>query len=219
MPDKPADQTWELTIDGHAHRVEARGSVNHHVRWYVGDELVAEKKAMEDKFRLEAEERPELGELAVRFSGLGHGIRATKRVGDIDLVPAPGSRAAAYEEKIRAHPRRYAAIQTTLGVAKVVVPIIVALVLARLAFQIPLPNWDLPDIPWPNLPDLPWPDLPNPNLPDAPGWLTWLLDKAKYVVPVLVAVGIAQGEIKRRQKQDRLRAELHAKDREERAED
>ena len=85
----------------------------------------------------------------MRFSGLGHGLRATifdepeqalTGLGGIDLVPEPGSKAAAYEEKIRAHPRRYAAIQTALGVAKVVVPIIVALLLARLAFRLPLPT-------------------------------------------------------------------------------
>ncbi len=222
MPEKPFDQTWELTLDGHAHLVETRGSMNHQVRWYVDGELVAEKKAMEDKLRLQAEDRPELGELAVRFSGLGHGIRATlfdepgqalTGLGGIDLVPEPGSKAAAYEEKIRAHPRRYAAIQAAVGVARVVVPIIVAIMLARLAFRIPLPDWDLPDLPWPNLPDLPWPDLPSPHLPDVdlPGWVTWLLDKAKYVVPVLIAIGLAQGEVKRRQKQDRLRAELRGK--------
>ena len=129
-------------------------------------------------------------------------------------MPEPGSKAAAYEDKIRAHPQRYAAIQTVVGVAKVVVPIIVAILLARLAFRIPLPDWDLPDLPWPNLPDLPWPDLPSPNLPDitVPGWVRWLLDKAKYVVPVLIAIGLAQGEIKRRQKQDQLREELDASD-------
>ncbi len=223
MPDEPADQTWELTLNGHTHRVVARGSMNHQVRWYVDDELVAEKKAMEDKLRMEAEDRPELGALAVRFSGLGHGIRATifdepeqalTGLGGIDLVPEPGSKAAAYEEKIRAHPQRYAAIQTVIGVAKVVVPIIVAILLARLAFRIPLPDWDLPHLPWPNLPDLPWPDLPSPNLPDInlPGWVRWLLDKAKYVVPVLIAIGLAQGEIKRRQKQDQLREELKGDD-------
>ena len=41
--------------------------------------------------------------------------------------------------------------------------------------------------------------------------MKWLLDKAKYVVPVLIAIGLAQGEIKRRQKQDQLRAELQDK--------
>jgi hypothetical protein len=230
MPEKPVDQVWELVIDGRAHLVEARGSMNHQVRWYVDGDLVAEKKAMEDKLRLEAEERPELGALAVRFSWAGRGIRATvfdqrdqalAGLGGIDLVPEPGSKAAAYEDRIRLHPRRYAAIQTAVGVAKVVVPIIVAVLLARLAFRIPLPDWDLPDLPWPDLPDIPWPDLPSPNLPDVsvPGWVSWLLEKAKYVVPVLIAVGIAQGEIKRRQKQDQLRAEMRTKDREERAED
>lgn len=216
--DRQPDQTWELTVDGRAHRVEARGSVNHEVHWWVDDELVAQKKAMDDKLRLAAEGRPELGALAVRFSWRGHGIRATVfdepdqaliGLGGIDLVPEPGSKAAAYEDKIRAHPQRYTATQTALGVGKVVVPIIIAVLLARLAFRIPLPDWDLPHLPWPNLPDLPSPNLPDLSVPD---WLTWLLEKAKYVVPVLIAIALAQGEIKRRRKQDALRAELDPDD-------
>lgn len=238
MPDKPPAQVWELTIDGRTHRVETSGSLSHQVRWYVDDELVAEKKAMEDKIRLEAEERPEIGTLAVRFSGLGHGRRATvflpddesgidaaaqalTGLGGIDLDPEPGSKAAAYEEKVRTHPRRYAVLATTVGVAKVVVPIVVALLLARVAFSVPLPDWNLPELPSPDLPELPWPDLPSPNLPDVsvPDWVRWLLDKSKYVVPVLVAIAIAQGEIKRRRKQDQLRAELRAKHSEQRSSD
>lgn len=230
MSDKPADQIWELTVDGRAHRVEARGSMRHEVRWYVDGALVAEKKEMEDKLRLEPEDRPELGVLGVRFSGMGHGIRATvwlpdkdssiepraqalTGLGGIDLDPEPGSKAAAYEARIRAHPRRYAAIQTALGVAKVLVPIVIGLLLARLALRIDLPGINLPDIPGPNLPDIPWPDLPSPNLPEisVPDWLWWILDKAKYVVPVLIAVGLAQAEIKRRRRQDELRDELRAK--------
>lgn len=213
-PEKPADQVWELVIDGRAHLVEARGSVSHRVRWYVDGELVAEKKATEDKLRLSSGDGSGIGDrggLEVRFSGLGHGVRAT--VDGIDLDPEPGSKAAAYEEKVRAHPRRYAAIQTLGGVAKVVLPILVALLIARLAVRVRLPDWDLPDIPWP---DVPWPDLPSipwPDLPDitVPDWLVWVLDKTEYVVPVVIAVVLARAEIRRRRRQDRLREELRAR--------
>jgi hypothetical protein len=40
-----------------------------------------------------------------------------------------------------------------------------------------------------------------------PGWLRWVLEHSKYVVPILVAFGLAQAEVKRRRKQDELRAE------------
>ena len=51
-----------------------------------------------------------------------------------------------------------------------------------------------------------------------PDWVWWPLDNAKYVVPVLVAVTIAQREVRRRRRQDQLRAELHTNDRDEQAE-
>ena len=72
-------------------------------------------------------------------------------------------------------------------------------------------DWpDLPDLPSPDLPDLP--NLPGIPLPDVslPGWLLWILQHAKYVVPILVAWGLAQAEINRRRKQDELRAARRA---------
>ena len=52
---------------------------------------------------------------------------------------------------------------------------------------------------------------PVPGLPvSLPGWLRWILQHAKYVVPILIAFGLAQAEIKRRRKQDELRAERAA---------
>jgi hypothetical protein len=94
------------------------------------------------------------------------------------------------------------------GVAKIVVPIILAALAARLAFALPLPDWDLPRIPWPDLPSIPRPDLPSIPWPDwsMPGWLAWLLAKVQYVWPLLLAYVLARGEIRRRRQQDELRA-------------
>jgi hypothetical protein len=39
-----------------------------------------------------------------------------------------------------------------------------------------------------------------------PGWVTWTLDHAKFVWPVVLAVVLARSEITRRRKQDELRA-------------
>ena len=44
------------------------------------------------------------------------------------------------------------------------------------------------------------------------GWLRWLLDKAKYVWPVVLAYVLARAEIKRRREQERRRAEQAAAD-------
>jgi len=136
--------------------------------------------------------------------------QALAGLGGIDLVPEPGSAAAAYEDRVRLHPTRYAAIATAGGIAKVVVPLLLGLVAIRFAVNIPWPDVplpdlpDLPEVPWP---EIPWPDLPRPDFPDLslPGWVRWLLDKAKYVWPVLLAYVVARAEIKRRRKQDALR--------------
>ncbi len=44
--------------------------------------------------------------------------------------------------------------------------------------------------------------LPVSALPDidAPGWVTWLIDKAKYVWPVALAYVLARREIQRRRR-------------------
>ncbi len=85
----------------------------------------------------------------------------------------------------------------------------VTVLLARLAFSFDWPDWNLPDLPSPDLPDLPSPNLPDIPFPDVtlPGWLRWILDHAHYVVPILIAFGLAQAEVKRRRKQDELRAQ------------
>lgn len=222
-----AVQTWTLTIEGVGHRVEASGSLRHQVRWYVDGEQVAEKRAAEERLHLTSDGHGALGvwfgvlgapRRATFFprdaDGLPPGARALTGLGGLDLEPEPDSPAAEHEDRVRAHPRRYAAIRTAGGVARVVVPLVVALLIARLAFSFDWPDWDLPDLPIPSLPALPWPDLPEIPVPDIslPGWLRWILQNAKYVVPILVAFALARAEIQRRRKQDELR-EARARDR------
>lgn len=219
-------QVWHLEEDGRRHRVEASGSALHLVRWLVDDELVAEKKAWEEKLTLTPEARDDLGTVVVRFSGLGRARRATlfgpdddaqalTGVGGADLVPEDGSDAAAYEDRIRLHPTRYALIATVGGVAKVVVPLLLGLLVVRFAVDVDWPDLPFPDLP--NLPDIPWPDLPSlplPGLPDVllPDWVRWILDKAKYVWPIVLAYVLARAEIRRRREQDRKRAAEAEKD-------
>ncbi len=173
----------------------------------------------------------DLGVVGVSFTALGRERRVTwyrpeggtsataralLRTGGIDLDPEPGSAAARREERIRRRPRRYAALAVLGGVGQVVLPLLLGLLAVRLTASLPWPDWDLPSVPWPSvdLPSVPWPDvdLPDVTLPDwdAPGWLTWLLDKAKYVGPVLVAGGLAAAELRRRRAQDELKARLRA---------
>ena len=204
------DQIWTLTREGREHRVESSGSTVHRVRWLVDDEVVAEKKSMDEKVNLEHEGQ----RLTVVHSTLGAPRRATLgadptgSLGGVDLDPAPGSPAASYDRKVLDHPTRYAVIATLGGVAKVVLPILIGLVAVRFAVNIPWPSIpfpDLPSIPFPDLPSIPFPDLPD--LPDVsvPDWVGWLLDKVKYVWPVVLAFVLARTEIKRRRAQEERR--------------
>ena len=75
------------------------------------------------------------------------------------------------------------------------VPILLTFLVVHLAINLPWPH-----VPFPDLPSVPWPDIPTPDLPDwhVPDEVWWVLDKAKYVWPVVVAYVIARAEIKRR---------------------
>ncbi|RNL60633.1 hypothetical protein EFK50_20175 [Nocardioides marmoriginsengisoli] len=216
-------QNWELAIDGRRHRVSVRPSgITRVITWSVDGTTVIEKKSGEDKLVLTD---PDGGHGSVRclFTALGRsrqvtwfepGADLTAQIGfgGIDLDPEPGSKAALREEKMRAHPKRYAARHVVAGVAKVVLPILLTLLVARFAIRIDWPDWNLPSLPRPNLPDL-IPDLPDIDLPDLslPGWVQTILNNAKYVVPVLIGIGLASNEVKRRRKQDELKQELRAR--------
>ncbi len=206
-----APQVWTGAVDGREHRVEAGGSIQRTITWTVDGEVVAERRTMDDRARLDGGDH---GTLVVLHSALGAPRRATLHppgadaasiagIGGHDLTPALGSRAAAHEESVLRHPRRYTAIQTLGGVAKVVVPLVVAALLARVAFSIPWPDVDLPRIPLPQidvpLPSIPLPDVDLPEI-EPPDWLVWILDRVKYVWPIVVAFLLARAEIRRRRR-------------------
>lgn len=208
-----ADQVWESTVGGRVHRVESSGDLNRRLTWSIDGEQVAERKSMDDKVTLKADTTAYDGSLQVRFSTLGAPRRATLLaaeglgelgVGGIELAPEPGSPAALHSERLLAHPARYTAIATLGGVAKVLVPILVAALVARFVVTIPWPDINLPGIALPDLPSIPWPDVSLPGIawPDVslPGWLAWILEHAKYVWPVVLAYVLAQAELKRRRK-------------------
>ncbi|MCZ2827031.1 MULTISPECIES: hypothetical protein [unclassified Modestobacter] len=233
-------QAWDLVAHERRHRVEGTGSVSRTVRWSVDGQVVAAKKSAEDTLRLKPGDRlkgepdagpddqparadPDLGSVTVQYTALGKPKRATWHpggsvgaafgTGGIDLEPEAGSPAALREERIRQRPRRYAVLAVVGGVAKVVLPLLLGLLVVRLTVALPWPDWDLPSIPWPDvdLPSIPWPDV---DLPDwqAPAWVRWVADKAQYVWPILLAWVLARREIRRRREQDALRAQRRAEE-------
>ncbi|MDN4160868.1 hypothetical protein [Nocardioides abyssi] len=210
-------QVWERTIDGRHHRVEAEGSARRTLRWYVDGALVVEKRSLEDSPELDSgDDHPDLGAVKLKFSALGNPRRATVHddlvgaitgVGGTDLVPEEGSPAAQHEQRLLAHPNRYAARQAGIAIAVIAVPLLLGL-LARLFPDVEIPWPDLPSIPFPDLPRIPWPDLPSipwpdlPSLPDLPAWVERVLDVLGYVWPVALAFLLARGEVRRRRKRD-----------------
>jgi len=226
-------QVYELTVEGRHHRVETSvgdGWSNHATWWVDGEEIAAKKSSSEASLYLAPDKKHDLaddiGALRVRFTALNTPIRATwfegtrekataaswVGTGGIDLVPEPGSPAAIREERMRARPRIHAARHVVGGVGKVLVPILAAAVATWLLSRVTWPDIDLPAIPWPDLPSIPWPEIPWPEvrLPswDAPDWVGWILDKLKFVWPILLGLWLARREVTRRREQDEKRARM-----------
>lgn len=226
-------QVYEMVIDGRRHRVETSvgDGWSNTATWWVDDEEIATASSkVDDNLYLVADEEHELadevGAVRARFTTLSKPVRATwfdgdcstaegkarLGVGGLDLVPEPGSPAAVREDRMRAKPRLYAARHVAAGVGKVVIPILLAALAARLVVSIPWPDWDLPSLPLPDLdlPSIPWPSIDLPSIPwpdwSAPGWLVWILDHLKYILPILAGLLFARAEISRRQHQDAERA-------------
>lgn len=219
-------QVWERTVAGHHHRVEAEGSVRRSLRWYVDGELVAEKRSAEDTVEIDSgDDHPDLGAVKVKFSVLGAPRRASVHddlagalvgVGGTDLVPEAGSPAAQHEERLLAHPNRYAAQKAGIAIAIIAVPVLLGL-LSRFLPDIDVPWPDLPSIPWPDidLPSIPWPDidLPIPRFDlEVPGWVRRVTDVLGYVWPVALAFLLARGEVNRRRKRDEQAREEQERD-------
>ncbi len=219
-----ADRAHRWTLDDgvrHHEVVVHTGGWRRRIEWNVDGELIAEKQSAEDSVVLDGEAT---GAVRLTFSMLGSArrvnwfdpdddaiVRAHAGLGGLDMDPEPGSPAARRDERMRAHPKLYAARHVAGGVGKVVVPILLTLIAIRFTVNLDLPRPNLPTIPRPNLPDLPsipWPDLPSWSLP---GWLREVLSYLKYVWPILLGIVLARAEIQRRRKQDEKKAELRAR--------
>lgn len=213
---RKAPERWLLTSDGHEHRVEiTEVGLRRRIAWLVDGTEVATKTTSDERIVLDGGEVGAVGVRLPQFTGparrvtwyspdteLGAVVAAQTGVGGTDLDPEPGSKAAAREAWIRAHPNLHAARRTGAAVLGVVLPLLALWLLARISWPaIPWPDWDLPSIPWPDwdLPSIPWPDW---DLPELPAWVRELLDKAQYVVPVVVAFALARAEVRRRRAQD-----------------
>jgi hypothetical protein len=120
--------------------------------------------------------------------------------------PPPGSFAAQLLVFQRNYPRLYACRHIVRAIGGVAAGLLGLAVFVRLLLQPVLdqiadrlPDIDLPSIPWPDidLPSIPWPDIDLPDLA-VPSWLRVILGTAKFWLPVLIAIGVAMAEIRRR---------------------
>jgi hypothetical protein len=199
-----------VDTDAHCLHVTTKESGSDWVTvWSVDGQVVAKKKSANHAHVLtpNRELAKDLGALRVRFSTFGGpqrvtwypaGRAATWRartgIGGIDLDPEPRSPAALREEQARRHPWLYAARHLVLGVAAVAVPLLLAALAIRLVISLPWPDVSLPSVPWPD-----W-QLPSWQ---PPLWVDWIVEKLKLTWPVLLALVLAGGEIRRRRKQER----------------
>ncbi|MPQ96477.1 hypothetical protein GB931_00785 [Modestobacter sp. I12A-02628] len=213
---RKAPERWLLTCDGREHRVEiTEVRLRRRVGWLVDGTEVAATTTSDEHVVLNGGEHGAVGVRLPRFTGPARRITwwspdtrpgavaaAHTGLGGTDLDPEPGSKAAAREAWIRAHPNLHAARHAGGAVLGVVLPLVVLWLLAQVSLPaIPWPDWDLPSIPWPDW-DLPTIPLPDWDLPELPAWVRELLDKATYVAPVLVAFVVARAEVRRRRAQD-----------------
>ncbi len=217
---KPLLQVWEGEVGGITHRVELYGPTARRILWLVDGQDAGHKTTTAEKAKLE---HPAYGRLVVRMSlfgaprratvfpadseGASSGVTGLAGIGGTDLHPEAGSKAEAYGERMLAHPRLYTARETLGAAGGVLLPILITLLVGRIALAIPWPSFDLPAIPWPSipwpsidLPSIPWPEVDLPDIA-VPGWVTFLAETAKYVVPVIVAFFVARAEIRRRRTQ------------------
>lgn len=210
---------WRLTTSGHAHEVAiTEHGLGRRVAWSVDGQQIDNRWTMDERLVLTADGR---GAVGLHFTTLGR----TRRVSwfDVDSAaaahaanqiplsgtdfePRPDSPAARRLEWMREHPRLYTARSALVAAAGVLLGIVAVSLLVRLVVHIPRPNWSLPAIPWPawNLPEPPWPDwmFPQWDLPEwsLPPWLAAIASAMKYIVPVVIAAGIAYAETQRRRR-------------------
>jgi hypothetical protein len=197
----PAER-WGVDHDGTRVEVEREPSgLGQVLRLVVDGEQRSESKTSGGRTKLED------GQLTVdvRLAALGSIRRAAVLdAGGEELVlldPPPGTRAARLAELERRRPVLYAARHVVKAVGSVMLPLlgIGALVLPALP-DIDLPQVNLPDMSLSDLPDLPATSI------EPPEGVKSVLSAAPFVVPIVIAIGVAAREVERQRKR-RRRAE------------
>ncbi|MDO3398750.1 hypothetical protein QWI29_01785 [Mycolicibacterium neoaurum] len=198
----PTPDRWYLHADGHRHVVEDEpAGLGRRATWSIDGTTVAERRSAAGRITLTpATDTGIAGSVRLRFGSFGPARRvswhprndpsAAVGLGGRDFTAEAGSRAARRDAFIAAHPRAYTGYRITLAIATLAVALAVG----------PVVSWFVNNVPWQHLPAIPW---PNVQLPDwsFPDWLGGVIDVMKFVVPVLIAFGLARLELRRRRQQ------------------
>lgn len=141
-------------------------------------------------------------------------VTLTKGTRQLFFTPSPGTWGAERRRQMDISPSKRVLYPLMAGMGKAGWAIAVfvggPLVARAISWLLSLlPDFDLPDIPWPDIhipwphihipwPDIhipwphfsiPWPDLPP--LPELPAWLVWLMEHPKMWLPIII--GLAMG--------------------------
>jgi hypothetical protein len=149
----------------------------------------------------EAGAAPADDDAATRVLGLATAER-------LPFDPEPGTLAARVRAVEERHPRLWASRHVVAAVVRVAAGLLGLLVLLQAVVR-PVLRWlaglvpdvDLPGLPLPDLdlPSIPWPDVDLPDLA-LPGWLAAVLATAEIWGPLLVGLGMAVAEVRRRRR-------------------
>ena len=210
LPKTP--ERWTLTYSGREHSVDVSDAgLRRLLVWCVDGVEVARVRTSDNRVVLDGEDHGAIGVRLPSLAGparrvtlydpsseLGAVTSAHAGVGGVDFDPVPGSAAARREAWIRAHPRRHTFRRGGGAALGLIGPLVLVWLWRRLGlslpdWSLPLPRIPWPDVPWPDLPDIPWPNWSLPDLPDLPGVPPWGGEAARYLGPVLIAVGVATG--------------------------
>jgi len=214
-------ERWRLVDEDHEHVVEiADVGLRRVVTWRLDGNELGSKRTTDKRVVINGGDRGALSVHLPEFVGparrvtwysadsaMGAEAAAHAGLGGLDLVPEPGTKAAAREAWIAEHPRLYVARRVGTAAIGALCGVLVLWLMTQIripwpAISFPWPDWDPPAIP---LPDIPWPDLP-----DLPAWLKELVEKVKYVWPVVLALGLGHAEVKRRRQQQERRRRASA---------
>ncbi|MEL4504292.1 hypothetical protein AAEX63_03335 [Luteococcus sp. H138] len=225
-----------IVLRGHRYVLQSsRGPRPRLSLWVDGEEQAHRDATFATEVTLAPKDADEHGRVEVRLTRTGRIRRATLYVGEreVDLDPEEGSKAHRRLQRERAHPRLYAGLDVLVAVLGVLIGLLglgamvkvllepVIRFLLGLIPDVDLPSIEWPKIPWPSidLPEIAWPHIDLAWIPwhlipefEVPEWVWWTLDHGR---PILIALVIAVAEVRRRAKQDALKAELAERERQE----